>query len=684
MTTVISSNAVAPASSKKQLTLALVGNPNCGKTTLFNALTGLRQKVGNYPGVTVEKQMGTCRGPHGEILHLIDLPGTYSLNPTSPDERITTEVLLGLRADTPPPDCILCLVDATSLQRHLFLVSQILELGLPVILVLTMMDLLEKQGMKVNDAELGKSLNCPVIPCDVFRRKGLVELRHAIVNRKGQAPAALRQLSSRDAAFRLALFEPNLDQISIYQFSENFVAEVVQKRNFLEEQQPGWRQEAVANRYHKIQTICSAVIQHQRDLRTDITQRLDRFLTHPIWGWVAFGFIMTAMFLAIFVVANYPMDWIQSGFTAAQNWIKASFPPGEFTNLIADGALAGLGAVITYMPQILILFFFIGLLEDTGYMARAAFIMDHLMNRVGLHGKSFIPLLSSFACAIPGIMATRTISSTRDRLATILIAPFMSCSARLPVYTLMIAVLFPPHMPWAPFVKAGVMVAMYALGIIGACFFGWVFKKTILKSDPLPMVMELPPYHLPALSSVFQQMLSRAMSFFKRAGTVILGVSIILWFLSTHPKTPTSSPDLALKKSFAGQIGQALEPLIRPLGFNWKIGVGLVTAQAAREVFLSTLGVAYSVEGGEEATQPLREALLKDHWPDGQPVFTPLVCVSLMVFFVFSLQCMSTVAVVRRETNSWTWPAFQFFYMLAFAYLASFVVYQTGRFLHLG
>ncbi len=674
-----------PASTqKKQRTLALVGNPNCGKTTLFNALTGLRQKVGNYPGVTVERQTGVFRGPHGESIGLIDLPGTYSLNPTSPDERITTEVLLGLHADTPPPDCILCVMDATSLQRHLFLVSQVLELDLPVIVVLTMIDLLEDQGQVVHVAELSKLLGCPVIPCDVLRREGLVELRHAAVSYKGPPPAVMRQLSRHDAALRLALFEPNPDQISLYKFSEDFLAEVTKKRAALEQKQSEWRQEAVANRYHKIQAICSAVIQRTPRLSADITNRLDQVVTHPIWGWVTFGTIMTAMFLSIFVVANYPMDWIQAGFTAAQNWVKGSLPPGDFTNLISDGALAGCGSVITFLPQILILFFFIGLLEDTGYMARAAFIMDHLMSRVGLHGKSFIPLLSSFACAIPGIMATRTIPSARDRLATILIAPFMSCSARLPVYTLMIALLFPANMRWAPLVKAGVMLAMYALGISAAFFFGWLFKKTLLKGDPVPMVMELPPYRLPSLSSVFQQMFRRAMAFLKRAGTVILGVSILLWFLSTHPKTNTSDPEVALEKSFAGRIGLALEPAIQPLGFNWKIGVGLICAQAAREVFISTLSVAYSVEGGEEASKPLQEALRKDRWPDGRPVFTPLVGVTLMVFFVLSLQCMSTVAVVRRETNSWLWPSFQFGYMLAVAYIAALAVYQTGRFLHWG
>lgn len=669
---------------KKQFTLALVGNPNCGKTTLFNALTGLRQKVGNYPGVTVEKYSGIFRGPHGETVGLIDLPGTYSLHPTSPDERITTEVLLGLRPDTPPPDCIVCVADATSLQRHLFLVSQVLELGLPTIIVLTMTDLLEDQGTTIDVAQLSKILDCPVIPCDVLRRKGLVELRHAAVNHKPPPPVALRQFSRQEAAIRLALFEPNIDRISIYRLPEHLIAEVTQKRAFLDTKQPksNWRQETVADRYRKIQEICSTVIQYNRQLSTNDTHRLDQFLTHPIWGWVTFASIMTIMFLSIFIIAAYPMDWIQSGFAAAQNWVKTSLPAGELTNLLSDGGLTGFGSVVIFLPQILILFFFIGLLEDTGYMARAAFIMDHLMNRVGLHGKSFIPLLSSFACAIPGIMATRTISSTRDRLATILIAPFMSCSARLPVYTLMIALLFPVHTPWAPVAKAGIMLAMYALGISAAFFFGWLFKKTLLKSDPLPMVMELPPYRFPSLSSVLQQMFRRGMVFLKRAGTVILGISILLWFLLTYPKTNTSDPGSALQNSFAGKIGLALEPLIQPLGFNWKIGVGLLSAQAAREVFVSTLGVAYSVEGGEEEIQPLREALLKDHWPDGRPVFTPLVCVTLMVFFVLSLQCMSTVAVVRRETNSWRWPAFQFSYMLVAAYLVSLAVYQTGRFFH--
>lgn len=673
-----------PLPLKKQLTFALVGNPNCGKTTLFNALTGLRQKVGNYPGVTVEKHTGVFRGPHGESLHLIDLPGTYSLNPNSPDERITTEILLGLRPDTAPPDCILCVADATSLQRHLFLVSQVLELGIPVIVVLTMIDLLENEGLSVDITKLQKFLNCPVIPCDVLHRKGLVELRHAVVNHKSSPPAALRQLSLQDAAMRLALFEPNIDQISIYKFSDSFIAEVMQKRASLEKEQPSWRQEAVADRYQKLQEICSAVIQKSPRLNADPTSRLDKFLTHPVWGWVTFAFVMATMFFAIFVVAAYPMDWIQSGFSLAQTWIKGHFPPGDLTNLISDGALAGFGAVVTFLPQILILFFFIGLLEDTGYMARAAFIMDHLMSRVGLHGKSFIPLLSSFACAIPGILATRTISSARDRLVTVLIAPFMTCSARLPVYTLMIAVLFPLNMRWAALVKTGVMISMYALGIVAAFFFGWLFKKTLLKSDPLPMVMELPPYRLPLLSSVLQQMFRRSMAFLKRAGTVILGVSVLLWFLSTHPKTNSSDPELVLKNSYAGKIGFVMEPLIRPLGFNWKIGVGLLSAQAAREVFVSTLAVAYSVEGGEDATQPLREALLKDRWPDGRPVFTPLVCVSLMVFFALSLQCISTIAVVRRETNSWSWPTFQFAYMLIVAYMASLAVYQIGRFFHWG
>jgi ferrous iron transport protein B len=682
-------------SSSKQITAALVGNPNCGKTTLFNALTGLRQKVGNYPGVTVEKKTGNFSGPHGESIRLIDLPGTYGLNPTSPDERITTEVLLGLRTDICPPDCIMCITDATSLRRHLFLVSQVFELGIPIILVLTMMDLLKGRGRAIHAAKLSKELGCPVIPCNAVSRSGLVELRQLAVKYRKNSPSPfsesfplLREATARlskvatpghRAAAHLALFEPCASRLSLYGLPATLMNEVLQEQSILDSKCVGWRHITAAAKYHRIQRICSRVLyrySHQQAI-VDTTDQLDHFLTHPVWGWMAFSFVMTVMFLTIFIVAAYPMDWIQSGTSFAQNWVKSTCPKGDLTDLLSDGVMAGLGGVLVFLPQILILFFFIGLLENTGYMARAAFMMDHLMSRVGLHGKSFIPLLSSFACAIP---------DARDRLATILIAPFMSCSARIPIYTLMIALLLPANMPFAYLAKASLMFSMYAIGVAAAFACGWFLKKTILKGDlSCPMVMELPPYRFPLFASILQQVYQRAVIFLKRAGTVILGISILLWFFSTYPKSGVQSPEDTLEHSFAGKIGLTLAPIFQPLGFNWKISIGLLCAQAAREVFISTLSVAYSVGGGtEEMNKPLREVLLRDHWPDGRPVFTPLVCITIMVFFALSLQCIGTIAATRRETNSWKWAAFQLCYMFIIAYGAALLVYQTGCLLSLG
>jgi len=695
-------------SSSKQIAVALVGNPNCGKTTLFNALTGLRQKAGNYPGVTVEKKTGNFSGPHGESIQLIDLPGTYGLNPTSPDERITTEVLLGLRTDVCPPDCIMCVTDATSLRRHLFLVSQVFQLRIPIILVLTMIDLLEGRGETIHAVKLGEELGCPVVPCNAFARSGLVELRQlaiAIKHRKSSASPfsesfpplreAIARLSKSATpdytpAAHLALFEPCSSRLPLYGLPASLIKEVVREQSILDSKYAGWRHITAAARYHRIQRICSRVIiyrsLHQQAI-VDMTDRLDHFLTHPVWGWISFAFVMTVMFLTIFIVAAYPMDWIQSGISFAKNWVKSTCPRGDLTDLFSDGVMSGLCGVLVFLPQILILFFFIGLLEDTGYMARAAFMMDHLMSRVGLHGKSFIPLLSAFACAIPGIMSARVIPDARDRLATILIAPFMSCSARIPVYTLMISLLLPANMPFSPLAKAGLMFSMYAMGVSAAFACGWILKKTILRNNiSCPMVMELPPYRFPLFASILQQVYRRAVIFLKRAGTVILGISILLWFFSTYPKSgDIQSPEETLKHSFAGKTGLALAPVFQPLGFNWKISIGLLCAQAAREVFASTLSVVYSVEGKtEETAKPLREVLLTDRWPDGRPVFTPLVCVTIMVFFALSLQCVSTIAVTRRETGSWGWAVFQLGYMFVMAYGAALLVYQTGRLLSLG
>jgi ferrous iron transport protein B len=418
---------------------------------------------------------------------------------------------------------------------------------------------------------------------------------------------------------------------------------------------------------------------HAGDTGPTTSDKIDAVVTHPLWGWLVLGGIMTLLFLSIFTLAEYPMNFIDGQISALGAWVKSTMAPGDLRDLITDGVFGGVGGVLVFLPQILILFFFIGLLENTGYMARAAFIMDRLMSRVGLNGKSFIPLLSSYACAIPGIMATRTIEDAKDRLVTILVAPLMSCSARLPVYLLMIAALVPgDRVP--VLTKVGIMMSMYALGTAGAFGFAWLFKHTLLKGEPPLMIMELPPYRLPGVKDVALQMLERAGIFLRRAGTVILGISIVLWFLSAYPKAPdAATPTEQLAHSFAGRAGHALEPVIRPLGFDWHIGIGLITSFAAREVFVSTMGVVFNAETNENDTTPLRQALQSAHWPDGRILFTPLVCLTLMVFYVFAMQCMSTVAVVKRETNSWRWPLFQTAYMTGTAWIVCFIVYQVGR-----
>jgi len=614
-------------------TFALVGNPNCGKTTIFNALTGLRQKIGNYPGVTVEKKVGSFFTQHGEKRDLVDLPGTYSLVPQSPDERVTRDTLLGLQPDIPQPDRVICVLDASNLERNLYLATQVLEVGLPTVVVLNMMDIATAKGEKIDLELLSDRLGCPVVPTTANHSDGLL-------------------------ALRVALSQPGLPNSSVY-------ADFTDLENVSEA--------AIAARYERIGSIAAEVISYSVVDGEDRTDRIDAVLTHPVWGWAVFLGLMGLMFWSIFTFASYPMDFIDASFGKLSAFIQETMPAGDLRDLLTDGIIAGVGGVVIFLPQILILFLFIGLLEDSGYMARAAFIMDRVMSRVGLHGKSFIPLLSSYACAIPGIMATRTIESPRDRLATILVAPFMSCSARLPVYGLMISTLVPTGVASAG-TKAGLMMLMYLLGTGGAFFFALLFKRTFLRGEPPPLVLELPPYRVPGLVTVLQHMLSRGSAFLRRAGTIILGLSILLWFVSTFPRT-----EAGLSGSFAGRAGHFLEPVLEPLGFNWKIGIGLIGAQAAREVFVATMGIVYSIDGADENTEPLRVALLKDHWPDGRPVFTPLVSLCIMVFFVFSMQCIATLAVVKRETNTWRWPLFQFFYMTAFAYVFTLAVYQLGR-----
>jgi len=674
---------------------ALVGNPNSGKTTLFNALTGLRQKVGNYPGVTVERKEGTCFSQHGAPIRLIDLPGSYSLTARSPDEAIMQDVLLGRRGDTAKPDRIVCIIDASNLERNLFFATQVAELGMPVILVLNMMDMAVKRGLKIDPHKLERLLGVTVVCCEAHKGKGLIELRLAM-SRSDLPVSAVRcpvaamfekartivsgKLTETDGIDnRRALVEAFL---LLTERSSLDLARFWTER--LDRRIPGWHSELVASRYAHIGEVCREVIRRTGPAGGGATEKIDAVVLHPVWGFVVLAAVMGALFYSIFSLAVPPMDWIDAGFNRLARVVEAAMPVGDLRGLVVDGIIPGVGGVLVFLPQILLLFFFIGLLESTGYMARAAFILDRMMGRVGLHGKSFIPLLSSFACAVPGVMATRTIESPKDRLVTILIIPFMTCSARLPVYLLMIATLVPPG-SMSALQKAGILLIFYAMGTAGAFFFAWFFRRTLMRGVSPSVVMELPQYRAPSLRQVFFQMVDRGKVFVRRAGTVILGLSIILWFLMAYPKSDSGIPGDQLRNSFAGKMGRAVEPVFEPLGYDWKIDIGVLASFAAREVFVSTMAIIYNVEETDDGnTAPLVSVLQAQKKPDGTPVFSPMTCISLMVFYVFALQCVSTLVIVRRETNSWFWPGFQLVYMAVTAYVAAWVVFQGGQLLGIG
>ncbi len=678
---------------------AIVGNPNCGKTTLFNALTGLRQKVGNYPGVTVERKEGECWSQHGKLLKIIDLPGAYSMNARSPDEAVLRDVLLGRRADTPRPDRVICVVDASNLERNLYLVSQILELGLPVILVLNMIDIAEARGQRIDAAGLAERLGIPVVPMQASTKKGLLELK-AEMSRAEQPPAvgfqaaipldlraALEQtravlgvggvVSATDSLLEPLYLLSDHDPTH-YGIRDIHLGQLRACREKMNADFPAWEDRLVATRYEAISGLLDGLVHSPDDETATLTDKLDSWLLHKVWGWVFLAGFLSFLFYCIFTVAEIPKGWIDAAFTFAAEKVNASMAEGDLRSLIVDGAIAGVQGIAVFLPQMLILFFFIGLVEDTGYMARIAFIMDRLMGRVGLNGKSFLPLLSSYACAVPGVMATRSIDNPKDRLITILVAPLSSCSARLPVYLLMISTLVPSASVPA-FTKVLFIIGLYLLGTGGAFFFAWLFSRGLMKGAPVPLILELPSYKAPALRGILMHMWERTRVFVRRAGTVILGISILLWAASSFPRKEGDTHSDRLAHSYAGRLGHAIEPAIAPLGYDWKIGIGLIASFAAREVFVTTMGVIYSVESSDDDDiQPLRDRLREEKRPDGTPVYTPLVCISLMVFYVFAMQCISTIAVVRRETNSWRWPLFQLGYMTGTAWLLSFLVYQIG------
>lgn len=696
------------ALSETPLVYALVGNPNCGKSTLFNALTGLRQKVGNYPGVTVEKKVGECYSQHGRRMTLIDLPGSYSLNARSPDESVMRDVLLGRAPGTARPDRVVCVVDASNLERHLYLVTQIIELGVPVIVALNMVDLAVGKQLRLDVHRLSERLGVPVVPTQASIKKGLIDLKVAMSRDDLTPPHGLPDLlpvpvrggllRSRETLSQKGVVRegaPLLEPLYLlsshdpthYGISDEARSELQAVREQLEREVPGWEDRLVAARYDAIGALCEEVVRRPDAQQLSLTDRLDAILLHRVWGWTALLTVLTVIFTLIFKVAEAPMGWIEAVLSGGElwgrevgglaGWVTGIMPDGDLRSLIIDGAIAGVAGVLVFLPQILILFFFIGLLEDTGYMARLAFMMDRLMGRVGLNGKSFLPILSSYACAVPGVMATRTIDSPKDRLITIMVAPLASCSARLPVYALLIPLLFPPSlMPaWG---KALILLGLYAMGTLGAFFFAWLFNRTLMKGVSTPLILELPTYKAPAFGGIMRQMGDRAWMFVRRAGTVIMGLSIILWAALTYPQSSDGDSSRQVENSFAGRLGRAMEPLVRPMGGDWRVAIGLIGAQGAREVFNSQLGVIYAVEAGAEDETPLRDRLRAEKHPDGRPVYSLPFCLGLLVYFVFAMQCLSTVAIVRRETGGWKWPLVQFAYMTGTGYLLAVLIYQLG------
>ncbi len=609
--------------------VALAGNPNAGKSALFNALTGARQKVGNYPGVTVERKSGRMMLADGRPVEMLDLPGTYSLTPSSPDEAVTHDVLLGKQEGERLPSALLIVVDATNLDNHLRFALQLIALGLPTVVALNMIDMATRDGLTIDAAKLSEELGVPVIPTVAVRKKGIDELKAAI----GMLAAG--------GAVKINGDDPALHQDIV-------------------ELQRRARAMAVA-------------ATTEESFRRRWTHRADAVALHPIIGPILLATILFVMFQAVFAWSAVPADMIDQGIQQIQALVSASMDAGFFRSLITEGLLAGVGAVVVFLPQILILFLFILLLEASGYMVRAAFIMDHLMARVGLSGRAFIPLLSSFACAIPGIMATRTIDDPKDRLTTILIAPLMTCSARLPVYAVIIAA-FIPARDIGPGVglQGLVLFALYLAGIAGAMLTAFVLRHTVTKGPPPGFMMEMPRYQMPILRDILLGLWQRAWIFLRRAGTIIAATTVILWLLVSYPKPPADFAHPPIDYSIAGRIANTIEPVFRPIGFNRDMALALIPAMAAREVAVSALATVYAVDAGDETIQ---ERSLIDRLRGRWSLPTAL---AFLAWFVFAPQCISTIAVVRRETNGWKWTGFMLAYLFALAYVAAGATYWSA------
>jgi len=724
--------------SQRTPTIALLGNPNTGKTTLFNALAGMNQRVGNYPGVTVETKKGRLHIDE-RTFEVIDLPGTYSLAPRSPDEMLAVELLLGQQAHEPRPDAVVTIVDASNLDRNLYLTTQIMELGVPVVVALNMIDIARKQGITIDDQELARRLGVPVVPIQANKGLGLDELKRAIArtlatpapccNGKGVIfPEAFERevlaLGHDVQAPRYLLRRLLLDvggyteRLLLAQQSNGLAAKVTSSRLRLAEAGCPVPAVEARTRYAWIRSATKECVQRPRERVVTWTDRLDRILTHKLWGTALFLLLMFLVFESIFFWAKPLMEWIDLGKEKLAEMVRASMSPGPFRSLLSDGVIAGVGGVLVFLPQIMILFAFIAVLEDCGYMARAAFLMDKLMARCGLNGKSFIPLLSSVACAVPGIMATRVIENRRDRLATVLVAPLMSCSARLPVYLLLIGAFLSAEQGFAWWVPGLTLFGLYAIGLVLAPVIALLLKRTLLRGEAPVFVMEMPLYKVPSLYTVWRRMTEAANMFVRRAGTLILASMILVWALLYFPGGPgydrviaplqerldqamaeQAAADTIEKlqdeinqkqsewkgKSYLGQMGKAIEPIVQPLGWDWRIGMAALASFPAREVFVGTMGIIYSEGKGDTRDPGFTKSLgskIRDARFDNEPernVFSVPVAMSVMVFFALCCQCASTLAVIKRETHSWLWPIFTFVYMTVLAYVGALVVYQVGN-----
>jgi len=701
----------------KDINIALVGNPNSGKSSLFNALTGLNQKVGNFPGVTVDKKTGSAELAPGVQANIIDLPGTYSLYPKRGDEWVTYKVLLKQDPEV-NPGIILLLVDASNLKRNLLFCSQIIDLKVPVVIALTMMDLAKRKGIVIDVEGLERELGVAVVPVNPRKNKGIPQLKKVMlqtaqqlyqvpirdfIGNKELAPAAIDDLK--------AAFPAISDYTAIHYLinHEHFLLDK-QKQDKIESIEiankfnPTKTQaEEIMQRYARIKTIMKQHVAEPDPLqKTMFTEKLDNILLHRKWGYLILLAVLFFLFQSVFWLATFPMDGIQWVFANLGGWLNNILPQGWLTNLFVNGIVAGLSGILVFVPQIMILFGFITMLEDTGYMARISFLTDKLMRKAGLNGKSVMPMISGFACAVPAIMSARNIENKKERLLTILITPLMSCSARLPVFTILIALVIPRRNILGFIGLQGlVMMGLYLMGIVMALLVSYIAKWFIKIQEKSFFILELPVYRAPRWKNVLITMINKAKIFVVDAGRVIMVISLILWALSTYgpPKkmqavaqhydtliqqSPAQAADLTtqkqselLQQSFAGILGRTIEPVIRPLGYDWKIGIALITSFAAREVFVGTMATLYSVEGGKDADEKtLTQKMQHARRPDGSPVYTLAAGVSLMIFYLLAMQCMSTLAVVKRETRSWKWPLIQLSYMTGLAYIVSLIAYQ--------